>query len=133
MRVTVTDERGRVAGAFSGRAARGVKIIALGRPNFDLADRESLVGAFDRLGCELVIDAAAYTAVDKAAAEPVAAMRVNADEAADVAEAAARRLANSRLDATKVASAYGFSLPERSKSLPGCVERWLAAPWRSES
>jgi dTDP-4-dehydrorhamnose reductase len=93
MRVAVTGERGQVAGAFSAHAAPGVKIIALGRPDFDLADRESLVGAFDRLGCDLVIDAAAYTAVDKAAAEAVAAMRVNADEAADVAEAAARQFA----------------------------------------
>ena len=37
------------------------------------------------------------------------------------------------LDAPKFASAYGFSQPEWTKSLPVCVERWLGAPWRSES
>jgi hypothetical protein len=33
----------------------------------------------------------------------------------------------------KFASAYGFSRPEWTKSPPVCVERWLGAPWRSES
>jgi len=37
------------------------------------------------------------------------------------------------LDATKFASAYGFSWPEWTKSLPVGVERWLDASWRSES
>ena len=31
------------------------------------------------------------------------------------------------------ASAYGFSPPERTKSLPGCVERLLDVPRRLEN
>jgi len=90
MRIVVTGKRGQVASALRERAVPGVEIVALGRPEFDLADRASVVGAFDRLGCDVVVNAAAYTAVDKAEAEPEAAMRVNADGAAHVAEAAAR-------------------------------------------
>ena len=37
------------------------------------------------------------------------------------------------LDTAKFASTYGFSPPERTKSLPVGVERLLDAPWRSES
>jgi dTDP-4-dehydrorhamnose reductase len=40
----------------------------------------------------------------------------------------ARRPANSRLDTTKFASVFGFSLPEWTQSLPVCVERLLDAP-----
>ncbi len=90
MRIAVTGKRGQVVSALRERAAPGVEIIALGRPEFDLARREIVVGAFDRLGCDVIVNAAAYTAVDKAEAEPEAAMRVNADGAAYVAEAAAR-------------------------------------------
>jgi hypothetical protein len=34
---------------------------------------------------------------------------------------------------TEFASTYGFSPPERTKSLPGCVERLLDVPRRLES
>jgi len=37
------------------------------------------------------------------------------------------------LDAPKFASAYGFSPPERTKSLPDCVERLLDVPRRLEN
>ncbi len=90
MRIAVTGRRGQVVSALRERAAPGVEIVALGRPEFDLAKRESVLGAFERLRCDFVVNAAAYTAVDKAEAEPEAAMRVNADGAAFVAEAAAR-------------------------------------------
>ena len=133
MRIAVTGKRGQIVSALRERATPGVEIVALGRPEFDLGNRESVVGAFDRLGCDVIVNAAAHTAVDKAEAEPEAAMRVNADGPAYVAEAAARRPANSRLDATKFASVYGFSFTQWTKSLPVGVERWLDAPWRSEN
>jgi dTDP-4-dehydrorhamnose reductase len=46
---------------------------------------------------------------------------------------AARRPANSRLNTTKFASDYGFSLPEWTRSLPVCVQRLLDAPSNLES
>jgi dTDP-4-dehydrorhamnose reductase len=41
---------------------------------------------------------------------------------------AARRPANSRLDASRLREVYGLSLPAWRESLPSCVARLLAAP-----
>ena len=90
MRIVVTGKRGQIVSAMREGAMPDVEIVSLGRPEFDLTSRESVLGAFDRLGCDVIVNAAAYTAVDKAEAEPEAAMCVNADGAAFVAEAAAR-------------------------------------------
>jgi dTDP-4-dehydrorhamnose reductase len=90
MRIAVTGKRGQVVSALRERAAADIEIVALGRPEFDLADAQSVARAFEGLGCAAIVNAAAYTAVDQAEAEPGAAMRVNADGAAYVAAAAAR-------------------------------------------
>ncbi|THD43511.1 MAG: dTDP-4-dehydrorhamnose reductase [Bradyrhizobium sp.] len=90
MRIVVTGKHGQVASALRQRAPRGVEIVAIGRPEVDIADRAEVMRAFDGLVCDAVVNAAAYTAVDRAEAEPDAAMRVNADGAAYVAEAAAK-------------------------------------------
>jgi dTDP-4-dehydrorhamnose reductase len=90
MRIAVTGRRGQVVSALRERAPPGIEIVALGRPELDLADARSVARAFEGLDCAAIINAAAYTAVDKAESEPEAAMRVNADGAAYVAEAAAR-------------------------------------------
>ncbi len=90
MRIAVTGKRGQVVSALRERAAPGLEIVALGRPECDLADRAGVLDAFDRVGCDVIVNAAAYTGVDQAESEPEAAMRVNADGAAHVAEAAAR-------------------------------------------
>ena len=49
-----------------------------------------MLRASRRRRCDIIVNAAAYTAVDKAEQEPDEAMRINADGAAHVAEAAAR-------------------------------------------
>ena len=76
-----------VAGA-SGQLARelversrllaGVTVTALGRPQLDLLDRASIARAIEATRPDLVINAAAYTAVDKAESEPELAHAVNA-------------------------------------------------------
>lgn len=90
MRIAVTGKHGQVASALRERAAPGVEIMTVGRPEFDIADRACVARAFDRLACDAIVNAAAYTAVDKAESDPEAANRVNAEGAAHVAEAAAR-------------------------------------------
>ena len=90
MRIAVTGKRGQIVSALRERAPPDVEIVALGRPELDLADAESVARAFDGLDCAAIVNAAAYTAVDKAESEPEMAMRVNADGAAHVARAAAR-------------------------------------------
>jgi len=70
--------------------ARGVPLLAMGRPDLDLADAASIERAVARAAPRAVINAAAYTAVDRAEAEPARAFAVNRDGAARLAGAAAR-------------------------------------------
>jgi dTDP-4-dehydrorhamnose reductase len=69
----------------------GTELVALGRPELDVADAASVAAAVARVAPSIVINAAAYTAVDRAEAEPDTAMAVNHVGARNLAEAAARR------------------------------------------
>jgi dTDP-4-dehydrorhamnose reductase len=90
LRIVVTGTKGQVATALAERANAGVEIVALGRPSLALEDRQSVLDGIAATKPDVVINAAAYTAVDKAEAEEGLATRVNGDGAAHVAEAAAR-------------------------------------------
>ena len=90
MRIAVTGSKGQVATALAERAGDGVEIVALGRPAFDLGDRRAVLAGLEAARPDAVINAAAYTAVDKAESDEAAAMRVNADGAGHAAEGAAR-------------------------------------------
>ncbi|HUB94574.1 MAG TPA: dTDP-4-dehydrorhamnose reductase [Stellaceae bacterium] len=69
----------------------GTRVTAFGRPGFDVADFDAVTAAFVQVEPSLVVNAAAYTAVDRAEAEPDAAMAVNYRGARNLAEASARR------------------------------------------
>ncbi|TLX09809.1 dTDP-4-dehydrorhamnose reductase [Rhizobium sp. MHM7A] len=91
MRIAVTGKQGQVVQSLLRRGAeRGIEIIAVGRPEMDLADPPSIAAAFSALRPEVIVSAAAYTAVDKAESEPDLAFSINATGAGAVAEAAAR-------------------------------------------
>ncbi len=90
MRVAVTGSKGQVATSLLERAGPGIEIIALSRPDFALEDRVSVLAGVSAARPDVVINAAAYTAVDRAESEEALAMRVNADGAGHVAEAAAK-------------------------------------------
>jgi dTDP-4-dehydrorhamnose reductase len=91
MRVLVAGREGQLARAVTAAfGAAGHDAIALGRPALDLADRASIASAMT-LAPDLVINAAAYTAVDRAEDEPALARAVNATGAGWLAEAAATR------------------------------------------
>jgi dTDP-4-dehydrorhamnose reductase len=64
-------------------------VVAVGRPELDLADPKSLAAAIARERPDIVVNAAAYTAVDKAEAEPAVAHAINALGAEHVATACA--------------------------------------------
>jgi dTDP-4-dehydrorhamnose reductase len=81
---------GALTGDHSNALKRRVEIVVLGRPALDLSDRDSVRRALAATPCDAIVNAAAYTAVDKAEAEPEVAMRVNAEGAGHVAEVAAR-------------------------------------------
>ena len=70
--------------------SRGTPLVALGRPDLDLARPEALARAVAAHAPRAIVNAAAYTAVDKAEAEPALAMAVNRDGAGALAAAAAR-------------------------------------------
>jgi dTDP-4-dehydrorhamnose reductase len=90
MRIAVTGSKGQVATALIERAGPETEVVALGRPAFDLTDRAAVLAGLESARPDVVVNAAAYTAVDKAEKEEAAAVRVNGDGAGHVAEAAVR-------------------------------------------
>lgn len=92
MRIFVAGASGQLARALKARAgAAGHVAETFGRPALDLASSADPAPAIAGFAADIVINAAAYTAVDKAESEPELALAVNRDGAARLA-AAARRL-----------------------------------------
>ena len=92
MRLLVTGTQGQVVTALRERGpALGADIVALGRPDLDLADPDGVARALDSVACDAIVNAAAYTAVDKAESEEDLATRINGAGAGAVAAVAARR------------------------------------------
>lgn len=89
MRVAVTGQSGQVVQALIERSGDAV-IVPLGRPEFDLLQPASIDAAIAAAQPDVVVNAAAYTAVDLAESEAELAHRINADGAGAVAAAAAR-------------------------------------------
>ncbi len=89
MKVLVTGHEGQLARGLAETAGAGVQVVAIGRPELDLADEKSVVAAVARERPDIVVNAAAYTAVDKAETEPGLAHAVNALGAEHVATACA--------------------------------------------
>lgn len=88
MRIVVTGLVGQVVSSMIERAPRDVELIALGRPQLDVAQRDAVLATLRAARCDVIVNAAAYTAVDKAESEPDVAMRINGDGAGYVAEIA---------------------------------------------
>ncbi|WP_332699437.1 dTDP-4-dehydrorhamnose reductase [Devosia sp.] len=91
MRLVVTGKSGQVATALAerGRAA-GIAVIAVGRPEFDLSQAEDAETVLSQAKPDVVVSAAAYTAVDRAETDADAAWAINATAPGHLAAAAAR-------------------------------------------
>jgi dTDP-4-dehydrorhamnose reductase len=88
--ILVIGHSGQVATALREAALRrGIDLVAAGRPEADLTKPDSIDALFKRAKADLVINAAAYTAVDKAESDPDLAFALNADGARYLAERAA--------------------------------------------
>jgi dTDP-4-dehydrorhamnose reductase len=90
MRILVTGRDGQVARSLlaAGQAA-GHEVVALARPALDLAGpEEAIVSAIAAARPDLIVSAAAYTAVDRAEEERELAFAINARGAGFVAKAA---------------------------------------------
>ncbi|WP_279480748.1 dTDP-4-dehydrorhamnose reductase [Aureimonas sp. SK2] len=90
MRIAVTGKQGQVVSSLLERGpAAGVEIVALGRPELDLADPASIRAALTAARPDAIVSAAAYTAVDKAESEADLAFAVNAEGPGALAAVAA--------------------------------------------
>ncbi|MBD2550624.1 dTDP-4-dehydrorhamnose reductase [Microcystis elabens FACHB-917] len=89
MRVLLTGRHGQLGRALLAGPPAGIEVIATGRDELDLADAAACRAAVARHRPDWVLNAGAYTAVDRAEAEPEQAEAVNAGAPGAFAEALA--------------------------------------------
>lgn len=77
MKVLLTGANGQLGHELIRARPQGIELIALGRAELDLAQLDAIVPLIERHRPDLVINAAAYTAVDRAEQEPELAHRIN--------------------------------------------------------
>ncbi len=90
MRILVTGGAGQVGWELRRTLAIFGEVVAPSRDVLDLASADSIVAAVREVRPDLIVNAAAYTAVDKAESEPELAMKVNGVAPRILAEEAAR-------------------------------------------
>jgi dTDP-4-dehydrorhamnose reductase len=90
MRILLTGTSGQVGGALRPLLDKGATVIAPPRSAFDLSKPETLAGALDGFKPDLIVNPAAYTAVDRAEDERELAFLINANAPAAIAEWSAR-------------------------------------------
>jgi dTDP-4-dehydrorhamnose reductase len=144
MKVLVTGAQGQLARSLLEIAKlSNVAVGAIGRPELDLLAPATVFQAIDRLAPNVVINAAAYTAVDKAESEPKLAYAINAEGAQQVAQACAQHDiplihlstdyvfgdgAKGRFgedDPTAPLGVYGHSKLEGERRVADCCEKHL--------
>lgn len=88
MKALILGASGQVGRALVAAAPAGATIVALDRSSCDIGDLAQVRSAIAETKPEVVFNAAAYTAVDKAESEPEKARRLNAEAAGEIAAAA---------------------------------------------
>lgn len=78
MKVLLTGREGQLGRALVETVPHGIELIATGRSELDLSDRSACGAAVAELRPDWVLNAGAYTAVDRAESEPELAEAVNA-------------------------------------------------------
>lgn len=89
-RLVVTGREGQVVRSLLERGQEAFEIVALGRPDLDLCQPERIEAALRQAGADVIVSAAAYTAVDRAESDEETAHKVNAVAPGKIAAAAAR-------------------------------------------
>ena len=90
LKIVIVGRNGQLAWEAKQRFQGLGQIICVGRPEFDLADIDSVRSGIRKITPTVLVNAAAYTAVDQAESEPEAAIKINSDAPAVMAEEAKR-------------------------------------------
>ena len=88
MRALIAGSGGQLGRALQATAPAGVTVIAPAETEFDITDPEAVASVVRDAAPDVVINAAAYTAVDRAESELAAAQRVNVNAVGLLAAAA---------------------------------------------
>ena len=85
MKVLIVGANGQLGQELQVTAGADVDVIALGRDQLDISNQQQVEQVLAEFKPQLVINAAAYTAVDKAEQEPEQAYQINRDGVANLA------------------------------------------------
>jgi dTDP-4-dehydrorhamnose reductase len=91
MKVLILGKNGQLAWALERRAAALGELVSLGIDDFDFTDLDAVAACVDRERPDVVFNAAAYTAVDRAEQDREVAFKVNAEAPGVLARACAAR------------------------------------------
>lgn len=91
MRLLLLGANGQVGWELQRALAPVAHVVALGRKQADFTNPAQLTTIVRDVAPDIIVNAAAYTAVDRAQSEPEIANLINAESVATLAEAAARR------------------------------------------
>ncbi len=78
IKVMLTGKDGQLGKALVEKIPAGIEVVALGRQDLDLSNKEACHNAVLKHRPDWILNAGAYTAVDRAESEPELAMAVNA-------------------------------------------------------
>jgi len=86
LKIVIVGRNGQLAWEAAQRFQRLGEVISIGRPELDLTNIEGLWEDIRRISPSVLVNAAAYTAVDQAEADREAAMKINSEAPAAMAE-----------------------------------------------
>jgi len=90
LKIVIVGRNGQLAWEANQRFQGLGEVICIGRPELDLTDIEGVRAEIRGIKPSVLVNAAAYTAVDQAESEPEAAMKINSEAPAAMAEEAKR-------------------------------------------
>jgi dTDP-4-dehydrorhamnose reductase len=128
MKVLITGAGGQLGTALAVCAPAGAKLVLAGHAELDIADGDAVSAFVAEAQPDIIINAAAYTAVDKAESEEAAAAAINATAVADLALAAAA----TRARLVHISTDFVFDGTAHTPYLPTATPNPLCAYGRSK-